>query len=146
MFLVQRCHGCGADGRAPCDACWAALSGASLRLRVAGLDSLVACADYRGPAGELVGALKFRGAHRLAPALARAMAAHCDDAVDALCWIPAAVANRRRRGYDQGALLARALGGELGVRSRRLLRRGRGPPQLGLSRRQRQAGRRCLRR
>ena len=55
-------------------------------------------------------------------------------------WVPAAPGSRRRRGYDQGRLLARALAVELGGRARPLLLRGPGRAQTGRNRAQRLAG------
>lgn len=140
MFLPASCQGCGDVGRGPCERCWSALFAAPVRRQVDGLDTLIACAPYEGVVASLVGALKFRGAHRLAAALAIAMAHHAAVDVDAVCWIPSTSTHRRRRGYDQGALLARAVSRRLDRPLRHLLKRRRGPPQLGLNREDRLRG------
>ncbi len=54
-------------------------------------------------------------------------------AVDVVTWPPTSAARRRRRGYDQAELAARALAGHLGRPARSLLRREAGPPQTGRS-------------
>jgi hypothetical protein len=61
--------------------------------------------------------------------------------LDVLTWAPTGAARRRRRGYDQAELLARAVGRRLGVRARRLLVRvGDHAAQTGRSRQQRLVG------
>jgi predicted amidophosphoribosyltransferase len=62
--------------------------------------------------------------------------------VDVVTWAPTSGARRRKRGYDQAELLARAVAWRLGVPCRRLLNRvedGRGP-QAGRSRAERLDG------
>ena len=140
MFLPATCPGCEAPGGGPCPRCWASLVGRPVRLQLRGLASMSACSVYDGSIAALVTALKFRGAHRLAPSLAAALSELAGDPVDVVCWIPSTTPHRRRRGYDQGALLGRATARRLATPARRLLRRGRGPPQLGLNRLERLAG------
>ena len=79
-------------------------------------------------------ALKYRGARRVVPWLARAMASLVDPAdVDLVTFVPTTAARRRRRGFDQAELLARGVGSVIGRPTRRLLTRRRGPPQTGRS-------------
>ncbi len=59
---------------------------------------------------------------------------------DVVTWVPASSAGRRRRGYDQGRLLAAAVAAALGVGAERLLVRRRGQRQAGLDRPGRLAG------
>jgi len=65
------------------------------------------------PADRLVHQLKYRGWHSLAPLLARCMAPHAaaiPDHEPAICTpVPTTRARLRRRGYNQAALVARAL-------------------------------------
>lgn len=53
-----------------------------------------------------------------------------DGQIDCLTWIPAARANWRKRGYDQGELLTRALARQTGIPARALLRRRQDLPQV----------------
>lgn len=53
-----------------------------------------------------------------------------DGRIDCLTWIPAARANWRKRGYDQGELLTRALSRQTGIPARALLRRRQDLPQV----------------
>jgi len=62
------------------------------------------------------------------------------DSADIITWVPASVAGRRRRGYDQGRILARALARQLNVPVRPLLRRAAGQSQAGKNRLQRIQG------
>ncbi len=57
-----------------------------------------------------------------------------------IVWVPASHARRRRRGYDQGRLLARAVGRSLGVRVQPLLARSSGEAQEGRDRADRLSG------
>lgn len=56
---------------------------------------------------------------------------------DVVTWAPTSSRRRRRRGYDQSELLARAIARRLGLPCRRLLSRDRSSPQTGRSRRDR---------
>lgn len=56
---------------------------------------------------------------------------------DVVTWAPTSPKRRRRRGYDQSELLARAIARRLGLPCRRLLVRDRSGPQTGRSRRDR---------
>lgn len=53
---------------------------------------------------------------------------------DVVTWAPTSSRRRRRRGYDQSELLARAVARRLGLPCRRLLYRDRSGPQTGRSR------------
>ncbi len=61
-------------------------------------------------------------------------------AFDAITWVPASAQRRAVRGVDHGALLARAVGRELGASATSLLRRDPGPPQTGRPAAERRAG------
>lgn len=59
---------------------------------------------------------------------------------DVVTWVPASRRQRRRRGYDQGQVLARAVGRPLGLPSRRLLGRTGPGAQAGRGRSDRLTG------
>lgn len=48
-----------------------------------------------------------------------------DLGIDCVTWIPASAKNRRKRGYDQAEMLAKAVASEVGLPCRRLLKRNR---------------------
>ena len=123
MLLPTRCPGCGAPGPVPCEACCSALVPAPP-------GAVPALVSYEGVARELVAALKFRHARRLARPLAAGMAGLVPPGVaEVVTWAPTSAARRRHRGYDQAELLARALAAELDLPCRSLLeRRRRRPP------------------
>lgn len=78
---------------------------------------------------ELVARLKYRNARAVLPFLAAEMAALVDaTTVDVVTWAPTAASRRRRRGFDQAELLARAVARRLGRPCRRVLRRRPGTP------------------
>jgi len=103
---------------------------------------VVALVAYEGVARELVTALKFRHARRLARPLAGGMARLVPPrTAEVVTWAPTSPARRRHRGYDQAELLARALASELEVPCRSLLRRASSAThQTGLDREHRIAG------
>lgn len=86
---------------------------------------------YDGSASRVVQMLKNQRAmwliRWLAPQLAQILP---DGRIDCLTWIPAARANWRKRGYDQGELLTRALARQTGIPARALLRRRQDLPQV----------------
>jgi predicted amidophosphoribosyltransferase len=110
LLLPVSCAGCGADDRALCGACAAALAPAPRRRVLADGIPAYAGLDYDGIVREVIVAMKSDRpglARRLAPALvaaigaavAGARAADGDGAIE-LCAVPATRRARRRRGYD----------------------------------------------
>lgn len=109
MFFERRCPGCGRTAVGLCPPCRSTLGPPPVPAPVDGVDSLAAWARYDGPARAAVLALKHGGRRDLVPWLASELMAVAPDGVDQVTWVPASVEGRRRRGFDQGALLARAL-------------------------------------
>jgi ComF family protein len=109
------------------------------RSALAGVGPLGWAAPYDGTARRALTALKFAGRVRLAAPLAEAIAAACAELADrrVLVPVPPAVRRLRRRGFDPAALLAAALGGELGLPVSSCLRRRDGRRQVGRTRRER---------
>jgi predicted amidophosphoribosyltransferase len=97
---------------------------------------------FSGPGRRLLLALKYGNARPVVRSLAGAMALQARrHEVDVVTWAPTSPGRRRRRGYDQAEVLARAVAWRLGVPCRGLLRRvDGGPPQTGRSRHERLAG------
>ncbi|MGA0877962.1 MAG: ComF family protein [Ilumatobacteraceae bacterium] len=107
--------------------------------------------SYRGETRRLVTALKYRNDTAAVVELAdRLVAAIRADSLigesrtmsgsvsfDVVTWAPTSSRRRRRRGYDQSELLARAVARRLGLPCRRLLFRDRSRHQTGRSRRER---------
>ncbi len=89
---------------------------------VPGIDLCVACWHYHGEAAGLVCELKYARATRVVSDLADVMAVVAPVA-EIISWIPATPTRRRRRGFDQCELLARAVARRTGGRIVRLLRR-----------------------
>jgi ComF family protein len=122
IVAPRLCTACGAHaGRsAPlCPGCRGALAQAALgerHLVIAGLAVWSAFA-YEGPAGALVRSLKFAGRVPLADVMAAQVAAHAPPAIwsGALVPVPLHPARGRRRGFNQAALLAAALGRRTGM-------------------------------
>lgn len=79
---------------------------------------------YRGGFRKTLYRFKFGGAKGLAKPLGRLMAqsaAGFETGFDAVAWVPMTAKKRRRRGYDQSGMLAKAVAGALGIPCRPLL-------------------------
>jgi predicted amidophosphoribosyltransferase len=124
FLLPSSCGGCRAPGWVVCPACISQLRRAPPDLPCPpGLDTCRALVAYDGPARELIGGLKYRN-HRAALGwLVAALAPLATAGVEAVTWAPTTAARRRRRGYDQAELLARALARRLRLPPRALLSR-----------------------
>ncbi|MGH2711347.1 MAG: double zinc ribbon domain-containing protein [Actinomycetota bacterium] len=112
------CRGCGRPWEEPLDSCADCPPGVIDRARAPFL--------YDGPVADAIKAMKFAGAHALAPHLAAAIAELCRDPdSDAITWVPLSRRRRTRRGFDQAEVLARELGKRLDLPVARLLVRTR---------------------
>lgn len=138
------CDGCGAHaGRSEplCGECRRAIRWLGPEPERAGGVPLWAPASYDGPARALVSSLKFRGAVRVTDTMAahitaRAPAEWLSGAV--LVPVPLHPGRRRRRGFNQAAVLAEALARRAGMGlSDCLERSGRGTTQMGRGRAER---------
>lgn len=136
--------------------------GGGARAAELGLSRFTALFAYEPPVARLVLAAKNGGRHDLLAVLGHALAHELTAARDlvspavtggdpghqideaegevVVTWVPASRRQARRRGYDQGAELARALARPLGLRARPLLRRAGGEAQAGRNRADRLAG------
>ena len=114
FLLPGRCGACGAPGWRLCPGCVAGLRPSPTSRPPPGLDSCVSLFAYEGVARRLVAGLKFanrRGALGvLGTALAAGAAPELVASAGVVTWPPTSTARRRRRGYDQAELLARAVG------------------------------------
>lgn len=153
LFYQARCGGCGHWGHAwLCEACaenWPALPGACCPRCACPLDAR-GCPDceigewafeatfadalYRGVARQAIAALKYRGTRALAPLLAARLAARLPEEAWLVVPVPIARARRRTRGYNQAALLARALARRRRWRYADVLQRRAADPQQTLGR------------
>jgi ComF family protein len=98
---------------------------------------------YAGPARDLVGALKFRGATGVADAMAAQIAANAPAVMldGALVPVPLHPRRLRRRGYNQAAMIAGALSRRTRLEVADCLRRtGSAATQVGRDRRERRLG------
>lgn len=143
MLLERRCPGCGrawrAAGRSPLRGVCAACVRAFPRpgpASVVGVDEVIALWSYREPVDRVILATKAGGRHDLLGVLGRELARAIEPALGSspiLTWVPASPTGRRRRGFDQGRVLAAAAGRRLGVPHRPALTR-RGGAQRGRTR------------
>ena len=133
LFGLLLCPICRSDWSGPggcCRSCRTKLFGVGVPgLQLPGLVSL---GYYRGDLAQAVRVYKYRQVRRLAPLFAASLAA----LVRLRRWRPATVTyvplharRRRRRGFDQAALLARTLADRLVVPCQPLLERVRETPQ-----------------
>ena len=131
MLMPPACAGCGRSGALLCQRCLEAFQTPSRPAdRFLAPDAGVVVGDslalalaafaYEGPLRGALAALKYTGASRLAPILARAAepALRCLVAVTGpvtLVPVPLHIERRRVRGYNQAELLARQLGRSTGM-------------------------------
>lgn len=92
---------------------------------------------YEGAVRSSILRFKFFGARWYAGAygrmLAMALQRQHPEGFDILTWVPTSALRKLRRGYDQAELLALAVGRELGMQPRRLLKKVRNnKPQSGI--------------
>lgn len=143
LASLRPCPLCGAARCAEAGVCRTCL--AALRAAAGAPDG--GPGPYRGVLGRAVRLYKYAGVAALAEPLGRALGARLRARLasaagpppDLVTSVPSGRARRRRRGYDQAALLARRVARELGLPYRPLLVRVRaGPPQAALTRPERE--------
>lgn len=145
LLAPPRCGVCRGPCRpveALCGRCLSALSRAAPgRVRVTGLDEVIAASSYDGVARRLVGGLKFAGRLQLARPAAVAIGRAAAGALEGVVLVPVPPAPRRarRRGFDAADEIAVALAGLSGLEVCRCLARSSGPRQVGRPRLQRLA-------
>jgi predicted amidophosphoribosyltransferase len=117
MFLPTRCPLCREVGASPCDRCWQGLAPGPT-------GAVSALLSYEGDAASLLRSLKYANARSVVGRLADGMALLVEPGwADLVTWAPTSTAHRRRRGYDQAEVLARAVARRLGVPARQVVRR-----------------------
>lgn len=132
MLLATRCAACDRPGASPCPRCHGALGPPAPEPDPPGLNGLIALLRYDGPARALVARIKYRNQRQVVAWLADGLAAQVRDAaIELVTWAPTTGERRRRRGFDHGEVLARAVARRLGVPTRALLRRVEGSAQTG---------------
>jgi predicted amidophosphoribosyltransferase len=126
-WVPVTCGGCGRMGRicVPCETCRAEMSPAS--------PGSAAVFAYDGPMIGVMRALKSEGNRAAVGWLADLLATRVG-AADVVTWVPTSPRRERERGYDQAALLAKAVGRRLDVPVRRTLRRATASHQTGRTR------------
>ena len=108
------------------------------RRRLQFLDSWTAVWYYEGNVRRSLLRYKFSGRRGYAQSYGRLLAMKLlreyPEGFDLITWVPISSLRKLRRGYDQVELLAKAVGAELGIKPRRLLKKHRhNPPQSGIS-------------
>ena len=92
---------------------------------------------YAGRARDALLRYKFRDCSGYASVFGKFMRKCLDEnriSCDSITWVPLSARRLRRRGYDQAQRLAEAVGAELGMRPRRILKKLRNnPAQSGIS-------------
>ncbi len=137
MFFARNCPVCARPHRSVCPGCWESLTPAG-DLTVDGINWCHAIFAYTPEIRSVVLTAKNSGRRDLLRKAATLMADEVATSrqlqpYDAVTWVPASPAQRRRRGFDQGRVLGRSVARRLGVPAQPLLRRS-GAAQTGRSR------------
>lgn len=142
MGILDRCGGCGRNGPSPCARCWAQLRRAPpAAVPPPGIDVCRSLLDYEGPARHLVARLKYRNDRSGLSWLADGMAGLLSPRPGTvITWVPTTAPRSRTRGFDQAALLARAVARRWRLPCVELLRRGDTTPQTGRTAAERRTG------
>ncbi len=135
------CLVCGRTGEPLCLSCRRRLTPPP-STRVRGVGRVPALFAYEGVGATVVQSLKFRDGRRLVTPLADALAdvvrsLHWADERVVCTWLPTSGGRRRRRGFDQSELLARAVARRLDAPALSVLRRRPGRAQTGRTRMER---------
>lgn len=141
VIFERRCPVCASPHRTLCPGCVDQLE-LSGPIAVPGLDAVTALFVYDAASARLVLAGKNGGRRDLMRWAGELLGRQAERLArpDVVTWVPAHPAQRRRRGFDQGQILARGVAASVGVPARRLLRRSGGASRKGLDRSARLVG------
>jgi ComF family protein len=143
MLLETRCAGCDTPGQPICTTCRFALIGRAPQPQAHGV---IAAVPFTGRARDVVLSLKYRNRRQVARHLGgllvnRLVESGSQVHLDVVTWAPTSSGRRRQRGFDQAEEIARTVGRQLGVPTRRLLARsGPSTAQTGKNRAERLDG------
>jgi len=96
----------------------------ALRNNGGSIDQWLAAFSYEGTVRESLHRYKFSGAQGYAEQYARYLQKTVDESdvsCDSITWVPLSSKRKRKRGYDQAELLARALSARTGIPCERML-------------------------
>jgi ComF family protein len=139
VLLDTRCTVCARPATVVCRSCEADLAPAPALAPPLHLDALHALFAYDEVARPVLTGLKNQHRRDAVQWLADRLAGPVPPSVELVTWAPTGLARRRRRGFDQAELLARAVARRWRLPAVPLLRRAPGPPQSGRSGRERRA-------
>lgn len=135
MLFAPTCPLCRTRGQALCAGCLKHLKPVESSSSPPGVDLDRSLFSYEGRARRLITGLKYANNRATLPTLSRALAHLATEGSTARCdvvtWVPTTAVRRRRRGFDQAELLARAVAKELSLPARSLLVHRPGPAQTG---------------
>jgi ComF family protein len=141
LISPHLCYSCGSEGRVLCRACIKVMPKPP-QSKVTGLiGNLFVATIYTGVARQVVHALKFNNTKAAARDIGVAIASRLPELYrpDIVTYVPTATSRVRSRGYDQAALIAKAVARSLGVPCTCLLMRQGQQRQVGSDKRTREA-------
>ncbi|HSX41089.1 MAG TPA: phosphoribosyltransferase family protein [Candidatus Saccharimonadales bacterium] len=123
-----RCNRLSSDGRT-CNSCRSSSK----------LSGVLVASHYEGPVKQAITKLKYENLRAAAGSLAKLVTPLLSGEYDVITSVPPATNRLRQRGFDHGALIARAVAAASQIPYRPLLRRAANIQQVGKSREQRLA-------
>lgn len=115
LLLPRRCVLCDRSGTGLCLSCLVRLPPAPDLAPPPGFTDFASLLSYEDDTRTLVASVKYHSRRDAIDLPARVLAQLIDWPVDRVTWAPTSAQRRRRRGYDQAELIARAVADELGV-------------------------------
>jgi predicted amidophosphoribosyltransferase len=134
LLFPRHCVCCRAVGDELCAACAAELPAAPDLGAPPGMDACWSLLEHRDAGRQVVLGLKYDRHLDAVGLWGRAMAQLVDRPVGVVTWAPTSAGRRRQRGFDQAAVLARAVARPLGVPCVDLLERTTDAGQAGRAR------------
>jgi len=145
LILERRCPVCNRLSKGVCSSCLSDFNISNSKIEVQGLESFSSLFVYDSKSSRAILAAKqaqrIDVLNQLAIMLGQFVKdLNLDVCPDSVTWVPASKFEKRRRGFDQGKILAKQVSKKLDLRSNRMLLRRTSERQVGKNRVSRLSG------